>query len=268
MSFNVDRILRDFENGKSDYFELVQNERWMPVSTELLVQHSGYFAKLIKDGTPETKHSRSVWRTWKVPDEIDFDLLAAFIELLYNGESWRGLCPNDIKQNVELWELADFLDVESVMHTIELNLIARIGSMKQKYRAIKPEMLDLVFFHPKCSNSTVGFIVAEAAMAVWFTTGKAEYLRSLDRARNNFPVLRQHMGFWSELYLRYYSACMIGHFVVIPEATWSDKTIEFCQPLRRHMIESRLGIASFSDSDFFPHMDSDIDEFDDQSYEE
>ncbi|KAI8267315.1 hypothetical protein K4K58_008214 [Colletotrichum sp. SAR11_239] len=214
------------------------------------MRHSGYFAKMFKYGVHMT--ADVVLGKWQVPDEIDFDLLSILIDYFFEGKhGWR-FSRDDIQQNVELWKLANFFEVESVMHIIELNLTTRIGSMKQKYRAAKPDMLNWVFSHPKCGNSTVGFIFAEAALAVWSTTGKADHLRSLDRARDEFPVLRQHMDFWSELYLRYYYSGST-YSIIAKSETWPDEAIKYCQPLRRHMILSRLGIAG-SDSPFLSQL--------------
>ncbi|EQB44826.1 hypothetical protein CGLO_16374 [Colletotrichum gloeosporioides Cg-14] len=193
---------------------------------------------------------------WQVPDEIDFDLLSNLIDYLHEGNYGWIFSRDDIQQNIELWKLANFLEVESVMHIIELNLTTRIGSMKQKYRAAKPDMLTRVFSDPKCANSTMGFIFAEAALAVWSTTGKADHLRSLDRARDEFPVLRRHMDFWSELYLRYYHSGST-YSIIAKSETWPDEAIKYCQPLRRHMILSRLGIAG-SDSPFLSQLSAGI----------
>lgn len=174
--------------------------------------------------------------------------MCILLDCLYRGETdWR-FPKDDIYKNVELWILAEWWNIEDAMHTIELNLLEKLSTMKQKYRAAKPWMLELVFDHRKCGNSTVGIMFAEGAIAVRYTTGKADHIRCLDELRNMFPALRSSMNDWEAQY-REQTNFTLGS----DGFRWHDKAVIALQSLRRHKIESRLGIAAL-EWDHVPEM--------------
>ncbi|KAK2780433.1 BTB/POZ domain-containing protein [Colletotrichum kahawae] len=228
------------QTGKYGDFRLVQDERMIRVHRSILVQHSGYFAKLFKNGIPSRKDANKL--RLEIPEEFDLDLVYILKDCLYRGETdWR-FPKDDIYKNVQLWILAQWLNIEYAMHTIELNLLEKLSTMKQKYRAAKPWILELVFDHRKCGNSTVGVMFAEAAVAVRYTTGKADHIRCLDELRNIFPALRRSMDEW-EVQYREQRDQMLGS----GGYGWCDEAVIALQPLRRHMIENHLGIAAEED---------------------
>ncbi|KAJ3954591.1 hypothetical protein N0V92_008912 [Colletotrichum tropicale] len=175
----------------------------------------------------------------EIPNDFDLDLVYTLMDCFYRGDTEWVFPKEDIRKNVELWILAEWLNVEYAMHTIELNLLEQTRTMKQKYRAAKPWMLDLVFEHRKCGNSTVGIIFAEAALAVRCTTGKADHIRCLDEMRNEFPALRRSMNDWEAQYRKQPNCGRVSKFFA-----WDDKTVIALQPFRRHLIMHRLGIAA------------------------
>ncbi|KAI8305715.1 hypothetical protein K4K59_012041 [Colletotrichum sp. SAR11_240] len=180
----------------------------------------------------------------EIPAEYDLNLVRTLMDCFYRGETEWVFPEDDIRKNVELWILAEWLNVEYAMHTIEVNLLEILSPMEQKYRAAKPWMLELVFEHRKCGNSTVGIIFAEAALAVRYTTGKADHIRCLDDMRNVFPALGRKMDEW-EVQYRERSDELLGS----GGYGWRDEAVIALQPLRRHMVENRLGIAA-SEGDF------------------
>ncbi|KAI8242093.1 hypothetical protein K4K55_011198 [Colletotrichum sp. SAR 10_96] len=180
----------------------------------------------------------------EIPAEYDLNLVRILMDYFYRGETEWVFPEDDIRKNVELWILAEWLNVEYAMHTIEVNLLEILSPMEQKYRAAKPWMLELVFHHQKCGNSTVGSMFAEAALAVRYTTGKADHIRCLDDMRNVFPALGRKMDEW-EVQYRERSDGLLGS----GGYGWRDEAVIALQPLRRHMVENRLGIAA-SEGDF------------------
>ncbi|KAF4840580.1 hypothetical protein CGCSCA4_v010049 [Colletotrichum siamense] len=230
------------QTGKYGDFRLAQGRRSIRVHKSVLVQHSGYFAKLFKHGLPSRK---AVDRgRLEIPAEYDLNLVRILMDCFYRGETEWVFPEDDIRKNVELWILAEWLNVEYAMHTIEVNLLEILSPMEQKYRAAKPWMLELVFHHQKCGNSTVGSMFAEAALAVRYTTGKADHIRCLDDMRNAFPALGRKMDEW-EVQYRERSDQLLGS----GGYGWHDEAVIALQPLRRHMVENRLGIAA-SEGDF------------------
>ncbi|KAH0430905.1 BTB/POZ domain-containing protein [Colletotrichum camelliae] len=225
------------QTGKYGDFRLAQGRRSIRVHRSILVQHSGYFAKLFKHGLPSRK---AVDRgKLEIPAEYDLNLVRILMDCFYRGETEWVFPEDDIRKNIELWILAEWLNVEYAMHIIELNLLEILSPMEQKYRAAKPWMLELAFHHQKCGNSTVGIMLAEAAVAVRYTTGKADHIRCLDELRNIFPALRRSMNDWEAQY-RKQTNCTVG----FDGFGWHDKAVIALQSLRRYKIESRLGITA------------------------
>ncbi|KAI8168358.1 hypothetical protein K4K49_011575 [Colletotrichum sp. SAR 10_70] len=225
------------QTGKYGDFRLVQDNRMIRVHRSILVQHSGYFAKLFKHGIPSRKDANKL--RLEIPNDFDLDLVYTLMDCFYRGDTEWVFPKEDIRKNVELWILAEWLNVEYAMHTIELNLLEQTSTMKQKYRAAKPWMLELVFEHRKCGDSTVGIMFAEAALAVRYTTGKADHIRCLDEMRNVFPALRRSMNDWDAQY-REQPNCGHGSKFF----AWDDEAVIALQPLRRYQIMRRLGIVA------------------------
>ncbi|KAI8306573.1 hypothetical protein K4K61_004344 [Colletotrichum sp. SAR11_59] len=173
----------------------------------------------------------------EIPNDFDLDLVYTLMDCFYRGDTEWVFPKEDIRKNIELWILAEWLNVEYAMHTIELNLLEQTRTMKQKYRAAKPWMLELVFEHRKCGNSTVGIMFAEAALAVRYTTGKADHIRCLDEMRIAFPALKREMDSWEASY-----RMQTEHNLGSGGFGWSDEAVIALQPLRRHKIEGCLAI--------------------------
>ncbi|KAI8229473.1 hypothetical protein K4K54_001480 [Colletotrichum sp. SAR 10_86] len=173
----------------------------------------------------------------EIPAEYDLKLVRILMDCLYRGETEWIFPKHDIRKNVELWMLAEWLNVEYATHTIELNLLEILSTMEMKYRAAKPWILELVFHHQKCGSSTVGIMIAEAALAVRYTTGKADHIRCLDEMRIAFPALKREMDSWEASY-----RMQTEHNLGSGGFGWSDEAVIALQPLRRHKIEGCLAI--------------------------
>ncbi|CAI0654817.1 unnamed protein product [Colletotrichum noveboracense] len=237
---------RMLQTGKDGDFRLAQGRRSIRVRRSILVQHSEYFAKLFKHGLPSRK---AVDRgRLEIPAEYDLKLVRILMDCLYRGETEWVFPKDDIRKNVELWMLAEWLNIEYATHTIELNLLEILSTMDMKYRAAKPWILELVFHHQKCGNSTVGIMIAEAALAVRYTTGKPDLIPCLDEMRIAFPTLKREMDSWEASY-----RMQPKHNLGSGGFGWSDEAVIALEPLRRHKTEGYLAIP-FTDLDLVSHV--------------
>ncbi|KAF4820801.1 hypothetical protein CGCTS75_v011201 [Colletotrichum tropicale] len=88
------------QTGEYGDFCLVQDNRMIRVHRSILVQHSGYFAKLFKHGIPSRKDANKF--ILEIPNDVDLDLVYTLMDCFYRGETEWIFPKDDIRKNVEL----------------------------------------------------------------------------------------------------------------------------------------------------------------------
>ncbi|KAK1540149.1 BTB/POZ domain-containing protein [Colletotrichum costaricense] len=162
------------ETGKLSDFKLICRGKEFHVHKMMLAIYSKYFEKLFN---------------------------SSFKENIYGVVYFEDVEPEaDLVLHVRLWDLANRLEALLIMLTIEKRMVTALWSYESKLLAIN--LIDLVFTHPRCAGSALGYIVSEAAWILYIDARRPDAAAWVTSALSRYHNLSNLMVWWSARYAK------------------------------------------------------------------
>ncbi|KAF9871565.1 BTB/POZ domain-containing protein [Colletotrichum karsti] len=190
----------------------------------LLINHSQYFVKLFASNWKENQENRVEFA------DVDPAEMKLLLDLFYSGGGTWQYPSRDIAMNVRLWILADRFLVDMAQQIIAAHLNDLLMDNEEKPNASDPEILDMVFSHPVCANSIIGFIFSEAACFVdQYLYSDRVYSDKIRALQSKHSMLGQTMYEWCKIY----ASCA-------SEIESDDENVPDTRLVRQRTLDARL----------------------------
>ncbi|KAF4811924.1 BTB/POZ domain-containing protein [Colletotrichum siamense] len=222
------------ETGEFTDFRIICADDGMEFNVHRLMLsiHSAYFARLFKSGFQETISGVSSFT------DVNSQAMGQLLDFFYRGNTpWKG--PDDLVMLADMWILADRLQATSAMMEIEHRVKIKLISFHSKWIVADWKLLEMVFYHKACAESSIGYTIGEAASIVLVNRSKdPEKTDLVERQARENILLANMMLFWSSRYWKesksfqpsmksdqFFSSSSLFETTPTPEATRGDTTI-------------------------------------------
>ncbi|KAK2780434.1 BTB/POZ domain-containing protein [Colletotrichum kahawae] len=183
------------ETGEFTDFRIICGDDGVEFNVHRLMLsiHSAYFARLFKSGFQEATLGVSTFT------DVNPQAMERLLDFFYRGNTpWK--CA-DIVMLADVWILADRLQATSAMIEIECCVDIKLHDFESKWIAADWKLLEMVFYHEACAESSIGYAIGEAASIV--LVNRSEDPKKTDlverQARENISLANM-MLFWSSRY--------------------------------------------------------------------
>ncbi|KAK2061536.1 hypothetical protein LY76DRAFT_466859, partial [Colletotrichum caudatum] len=176
------------EAGKFSDFAIVCKDTEIRAHRVVLYGQSGYFKALLDS---DMKVSIVTF------DDVDPDVMRHLVGFFYTGDRGFGLGPSDLEARVSVWILADRLKAGQARLKLENGLMNYLEDCEHKNSAVREGLVDMVFSHPACAESAVGYIIAEA---VWVAFARSRFSDADLALLTRHAGLMEKLLFWSHRY--------------------------------------------------------------------
>lgn len=133
-------------------------------------------------------------------DDVEPELMGHLLDYFYRGTTEWNAPKANLELHVQLWILADRLEALTVMLTIEKRMLAALYFQQDKTLAI--DLIDMVFAHPNCAKSALGYIISEAAWVLYVGEGRPDAVARVKSAMSSHHCLAIMMVWWSARYAK------------------------------------------------------------------
>ncbi|GKT50788.1 Kelch-like protein 30 [Colletotrichum spaethianum] len=162
----------------------------------ILAMHSGYFKRLFENDSQEKSEALVGF------DDVDTKLMTHLLDYFYRGTTDWYISGFSLDYCIRLWLLADRFEARTVNITIEKHMMTESELYEEKSRIATTEMLDMVFTHPNCADSALGYITGEAAWICFLSSDFSEAATAVKDASSRYNKLANVMLFWSAQYIQ------------------------------------------------------------------
>ncbi|KAK1596895.1 BTB/POZ protein [Colletotrichum navitas] len=192
----MDPIL-DFQRllkaGLFSDFTIICQSTEIRVHKIILGAQSGYFAALFKRNMKEAQEGVVTF------DDIDPEVMKHLVEFFYNEDRKFTFNSSDLKTSVSVWILAERLQATQAMQELEDRLINHLQSYENMKAAVDESLRDMVFSHPACAKSDVGFMFA---VATWVVFAKSDCATTALAPLTKYTELMHKMLLFSHHYMK------------------------------------------------------------------
>ncbi|KXH30607.1 BTB/POZ domain-containing protein [Colletotrichum nymphaeae SA-01] len=183
------------ETGKLSDFKLICRGKEIHVHKIMLASHSKYFETFFNSSFKVENIYGVIYF-----EDVEPEVMRHLLDYFYKGTTDWKAHKADLVLHVRLWDLANRLEALKIMLTIEKRMMTALWSYKSKPLAMN--LIDLVFTHPRCAGSALGYIVSEAAWILYIDTRRPDAAAWVTSALSRYHNLSNLMVWWSARYAK------------------------------------------------------------------